>query len=309
MNISDIRKVLVLGAGTMGQQIGFVCAMHGYDVVMYDLSLDILEKSRRRMEKLGHWFMSLGKLDEGGLKAVMDRISISPDAAQAARDVDFVTESVPEDPKPKAAVFAQFHALCPERAIFTTNTSMLIPSMFAEATGRPDRFAALHFHDLRLSNVVDVMPHPGTAPEVVELIEAFAKSIGQIVIRLHRENYGYVFNVMLSNLFASALTLASRGVASVHDIDRAWMGVMQTAIGPFGIMDQVGLSTVWHITDYWAKRSGDAQSQANADYLKLFVDKGHLGYKNGQGFYTYPNPAYAQPGFLTGEKSETEKPF
>jgi len=309
MQVSDIKRVLILGADTMGQQIGFVCAMHGYDVVMYDLSMDILEKSRRRMEKLGHWFMALGKLDEAGLKDTMARISISADAAMAARNVDFVSESVPEDPKIKAAVFAQFNALCPERTVFTTNTSMLIPSMFAEATGRPDRFAALHFHDLRMSNVVDVMPHPGTAPAVVELIEGFAKAIGQIVIKLHRENYGYVFNVMLSNLFVSALTLASKDVASVQDIDRAWMGVMQTAIGPFGIMDQVGLSTVWHITDYWAKRSGDAQSQANADYLKLFVDKGHLGYKNGQGFYTYPNPAYAQPGFLTGEKSETEKPF
>ena len=82
------------------------------------------------------------------------------------------------------------------------------------------------------------------------------------------------------------------------------MGVMQTAIGPFGIMDQVGLSTVWHITDYWAKRTRDAQSQANADYLKQFVDKGHLGYKTSQGFYTYPNPAFTLPGFLTGEKSE-----
>jgi len=305
MQVSDIKRVLILGAGTMGQQIGFVCAMHGYDVVMYDLSMDILEKSRRRMEKLGHWFMALGKLDEAGIKATMARVSISADAALAAQNVDFVSESVPEDPKIKAAVFAQFNALCPERTIFTTNTSMLVPSMFADSTGRPDRFAALHFHDLRMSNVVDVMPHPGTAPEVVELIEDFAKSIGQIVIKLHRENYGYVFNVMLSNLFVSALTLASKDVASVQDIDRAWMGVMQTAIGPFGIMDQVGLSTVWHITDYWAKRSGDAQSQANADYLKQFVDKGHLGYKTSQGFYTYPDPAYAQPGFLAGEKSET----
>lgn len=305
MQVTDIKKVLILGAGTMGQQIGFVCAMHGYDVVMYDLSLDILEKSRRRMEKLGHWFMALGKLDEAGLNDTMARVSVSADAATAARNVDFVSESVPEDPKIKAAVFARFNGLCPERAIFTTNTSMLIPSMFADSTGRPDRFAALHFHDLRTSNVVDVMPHPGTSEEVVELIEGFAKAIGQIVIKLHRENYGYVFNVMLSNLFTSALNLASRDVASVQDIDRAWMGIMQTPIGPFGIMDQVGLSTVWHITDYWAKRSGDAQSQANADYLKQFVDKGHLGYKTSQGFYTYPNPTYAHPGFLTGEKSET----
>ncbi len=90
---------------------------------------------------------------------------------------------------------------------------------------------------------------------MVELVHDFARSIGQIVIMLHRENNGYVFNTMLSSLFFSALTLASKNVASIEDIDRSWMGVMHTPIGPFGIMDQVGLSTVWTITDYWAKRT------------------------------------------------------
>ena len=120
---------------------------------------------------------------------------------------------------------------------------------------------------------------------------------------LHRENSGYVFNTMLSSLFSSALTLASRNVSSIEDIDRSWMGVMHTAMGPFGIMDQVGLSTVWIITDYWAKKTGDAQAQANADFLKQYVDKGQLGFKTNQGFYSYPNPAYTDQKFL----SETDR--
>jgi 3-hydroxybutyryl-CoA dehydrogenase len=203
----------------------------------------------------------------------------------------------------KGKIFAQFNKLCPERTIFTTNTSMLVPSMFAAATGRPEKLVALHFHDTRSTNVVDVMPHPGTAPEVNQLVHDFAVSIGQIVIVLHRESNGYVFNTMLSSLFTSALTLASRDVAGIEDIDRAWMGVMHTPMGPFGIMDQIGLSTVWTITDYWAKKTGDPQAKANADFLKQYVDRGHLGFKTNCGFYFYPNPAYTDQKFLSGKET------
>jgi 3-hydroxybutyryl-CoA dehydrogenase len=299
MKIENVKRVLILGAGTMGQQIGFLCAMYGYDVVYYDLSQDILDKALRRIAKLGSWYISMGHLTEEKLQHALARISATPDPEKAARDADFISESVPEDPGLKGKVFAQFNKLCPERTIFTTNTSMLLPSMFAKATGRPEKLVALHFHDVRSTNVVDVMPHSGTDPEVTQLVHDFAVSIGQIVIMLHRENSGYVFNTMLSSLFSSALTLASRNVAAIEDIDRAWMGVMHTAMGPFGIMDQVGLSTVWTITDYWAKKTGDPQAQANADFLKQYVDKGHLGFKTNRGFYSYPNPAFEDRLFLS----------
>jgi 3-hydroxybutyryl-CoA dehydrogenase len=302
MKIEDIKRVLILGAGTMGQQIGLQCAMHGYDVVYYDLSQDILDKALRRIAKLGSWYISMGRLTEEKLQHALARISATPDPEKAAQDVDLISESVPEDPELKGRVFAQFNKLCPKRTIFTTNTSMLVPSMFAEATGRPENLVALHFHDVRSTHVVDVMPHPGTDPEATQLVRDFAVSIGQIVILLHRENSGYVFNTMLSSLFSSALTLASRNVASIEDIDRSWMGVMHTSMGPFGIMDQVGISTVWIITDYWAKKTGDAQAQANADFLKRYLDKGHLGFKTNQGFYSYPNPAYTDEEFLSGRE-------
>jgi len=304
MKIEDIKRVLILGAGTMGQQIGLQCAMYGYDVVFYDLSQEILDKALRRIAKLGSWYVSSGRLTEENLRHTLSRISATPDPEKAAQDVDLISESVSEDPELKGKVFARFHKLCPERTIFTTNTSMLVPSMFAEATGRPEKLVAFHFHDLRANNIADVMPHPGTAPEVTKLVHDFAVSIGQIVILLHRENSGYVFNTMLSSLFTSALTLASRNVAAIEDIDRSWMGVMHTSMGPFGIMDQVGISTVWIITDYWAKKTGDAQAQANADFLKQYVEKGHLGFKTNQGFYSYPNPAYTQQDFLSGAEKE-----
>jgi len=299
MKIQDIKRVLILGAGTMGQQTGLQCAIHGYEVVYYDLSREILDQAMQRIAKLGSWYASSGRLTEDGLRKALARISQTTDPAEAAQDVDLISESVPEDPDVKGAAFARFHKLCPERTIFTTNTSMLVPSMFAQATGRAEKLIALHFHDLRSNNIADLMPHPGTAPEVIDLVHAFAESIGQIVILLRRENSGYLFNAMLSSLFSSALSLASRKVATIEDIDRSWMGVMHMSVGPFGIMDQVGLSTVWTITDYWAKKTGDAQAQANADFLKQYVDRGQVGFKTNQGFYSYPNPAYADPDFIS----------
>jgi len=304
MRLEDIKRVLILGAGTMGQQIGLQCAMHGYDVVYYDISQEILDKSLKRIEKLGSWYASIGRLSDEQLKQALSRISATTDPAEAAKEADIINESVPENPEIKAKVFAQFNDLCPEHTIFTTNTSMLIPSMIADATGRPDRFAALHFHDLRSTNVVDVMPHPGTSDEVKDLVRKFAKNIGLIVITLKRENHGYVFNAMLGDLFMSALKLASRNVSTIEDIDRAWMGVTLMPMGPFGIMDQVGLNTVWHITEYWAARRKDPQAQACADFLKQYVDRGHLGYKTNQGFYSYPDPAYIKKDFLTGIEND-----
>ncbi|BBO74678.1 3-hydroxybutyryl-CoA dehydrogenase [Desulfosarcina widdelii] len=304
MKIDDVKRILAIGAGTMGHQIGFLCALHGYDVVVYDVNDDFLAAARRRVDRLADRFIARKRLAEEQKESLLARMAYTSDAEAAAAKADIVTESVPEDPALKGKIFGQFNRLCPERTIFTTNTSSLVPSMFAEATGRPDRFLAFHFHDIQLTDVVDVMPHPGTSPESLELVQAFARRLDQTVILLERENFGYVFNAMLSDLFKSALTLAAKGVAAVEDIDRAWMGVLQAPMGPFGMMDSVGLTTVWKISDYWAKATDDAQLAANAAFLKVLIDDGRLGKKSGAGFYSYPKPLFQQPGFSSQKSGD-----
>jgi 3-hydroxybutyryl-CoA dehydrogenase len=300
MNIDNVKRILAIGAGTMGHQIGFLCAVHGFEVRIYDVSPQMLDTARTRMDRLVDHFVKSGRIVSGESAAILDRITFTDDANAAAADVDIVTESVPEDPELKGKVFSTFNRLCPARTVFTTNTSTLVPSMFAAATGRPDRFLAFHFHDVLLTDVVDVMPHPGTSAASVALVRAFAERLHQSVIVLERENFGYVFNAMLIDLFKSALTLASNSVAAVEDIDRAWMGVLQAPMGPFGMMDSVGVDTVWKVTDYWARITREPQSAANAAFLKRQVDHGRLGMKSGAGFYDYPSPAFKQPGFLKG---------
>ncbi|MDY6903362.1 MAG: 3-hydroxyacyl-CoA dehydrogenase [Thermodesulfobacteriota bacterium] len=302
MQISDIKKVLILGAGTMGHQIGFLCATHNYDVTLYDISEESLNKALKRLGKFADRMTGRNGLSAEAAAAALDRIHSTTDPEEAAQDTDIVSESVPEDPGLKGKVFARFNDLCPEHTIFTTNTSTLVPSMFAHATGRPERLVALHFHDISLTNIVDVMPHAGTLPAVTGRVKAFAESIGQIPIVLSKENPGYVFNAMLSEWFKSAQTLAANGVAEPRDVDRAWMGVMHAPVGPFGVMDTVGLDTVWKITDFWAEKLQEPQARRNAAFMKQFVDQGKLGIKTGHGVYQYPDPEWANPDFIKDTK-------
>lgn len=299
MRIEDVRRIAVVGGGTMGQQIAFQCAGHGYDVVLFDIDEAALEQAGARIDAYAGGLEASGAITAEVRASARQRITVSSDLARAAADADLLNEAVPEDPKLKGRVFAEFDAACPPRTIFTTNTSTLVPSQFAKASGRADRLLALHFHlPVWVNNLADVMPHPGTAPEVTRLVVAFARRIGQVPIELKREHNGYVFNSMYSALNTAAITLAQQGVASIEDIDRSWMHITKAPVGPLGALDAVGLDTVWTITDYWARQLGDAQLRANAEFLKAYVDRGDVGVKSGRGFYTYPDPAYAQPGFI-----------
>lgn len=298
MKVEDIKKILIVGGGTMGQQTALICAVHGYDVVMYDISMEILEKGFERVKKNSIRLATSGLCTKEMAEAAIGRISLTDNPETASENIDFIIESVPEDPELKGRIFAMFHKLCKPEAIFTTNTSTLVPSMLAHAVGRPEKFCAFHFHDVSMTKIVDVMPHPGTSPETVELVKAFAGKIGQIPIMIQIENNGYVFNNMLMACLDSALTLATKKVASIEDIDRSWMGILNTKLGPFGMIDSIGLDTVCKITEFWAKKRQDPKALANAAFLKEYVEKERLGIKSGKGFYDYPEPAYAKKGFL-----------
>ena len=295
----EVRRVVVVGCGTMGQQIGFQCAGHGLDVVLYDVAPGALESARERIGVYADGLVASGVIAAEVRDSALARITMTTDASVAADDADLLSEAVPEDPELKGRVLAEFDALCPPRTIFATNTSTLLPSQFAKVTGRPDRVIALHFHlPVWVTNLADVMPHDGTRREVTERVLQFARQIGQVPIELRREHHGYVFNAMYTALNREAITMAEQGVASIEDIDRAWMHVSKWPHGPFGALDAVGLDTAWQITEYWARElTSDLQLRRNADFLKAYVDRGELGVKSGKGFYSYPDPAYARPGF------------
>jgi 3-hydroxybutyryl-CoA dehydrogenase len=292
MKIENLNKLLIIGAGTLGTRIGLQASISGFQVNIYDIDAKALDRSK----ELGAYLvkhLNKNRLQEVG-PDVLERISWMQDKDKSVEDVDLISESVVEDLPVKLKVWEEFGEICDEKTLFTTNTSYLIPSMMAEASGRPAKFCAFHFHDVFHARVVDIMPHPGTDPEFVNLLMDLGKRLNQIPVLVKKENPGYIFNSMLMAVLGSAGKLAISGISSVEDIDRSWMGNFNMPIGPFGILDEIGLDTAWHVS----KNQKDSASRRFADFLKSYIDKGKLGVKSGEGFYTYPNPAFKNPDFL-----------
>lgn len=282
MKIDEIKNILILGAGTLGSRIGLQAALSGYNVVIYDIretSFAMAQKVHRAILK---FLESQGKITSGEADQALARIRFTSDPQDAAQDADLVSESVYEDINVKKEVWAKFGKLCPPKTVFTTNTSYMLPSWFAAETGRPERFCAFHFHDVFQAIVVDIMPHAGTEPWIVDLLMELGRRLKQEPVFVQKENPGYITNAMLVSLIGAAGALLTSGVASYEDIDKSWK-LNFGMHGPFELLDKIGLDTAWHVT----KNLPDAKSRKFAELLKTYVDAGKLGEKTKQGFYTY----------------------
>ena len=290
-----IHKICILGAGTLGSRVALQSSISGFQVSIYDIHQKSLDFGRKTMEKILRQLVKGGQLSESQVPEIFSRILFTLDPLEAVVDADFINESVTEEVDIKKKVWKQFGEIAPEKTWFTTNTSYLLPSMFAEESGRPAKFCAFHFHDVFYSRVVDIMPHPGTDPAMIPMLEELGRKLNQVPVLVKKENPGYIFNTMLMALIGAAGKLLTREVGSIEDIDRSWMVNFHMPMGPFGILDSIGLDTAWHVTH----KMPDAASQAFASLLKTYIDQGKLGEKTGEGFYTYPNPAYKQPNFFS----------
>jgi len=302
MPLDEIHKVCVLGAGTMGSRISLICAVRGgYDVGVYDISEEAIQRARVRQKEMGQMMMAAGALSQDELDAGLARITFTTDPAIAAHDADVLSESVPEMVEAKRQIHAQFDKLCPPHTIMTTNTSSLLVSDIEDAVSRGDKFAALHFHGTG-GSLVDIMRGPRTSDETVQFLKRFARSIGEVPVVMKKEKGGYLYNTMLGALITSALSLVVGGYADPEDVDRAYMLVTRQPAGPFAIMDAVGLNVVHDAGQSLTEKEEEITPQQIADFIRPYIERGDLGVKTGKGFYTYPNPTYQQPDFLAGDE-------
>lgn len=292
--INDIENILIAGAGTLGLRIALRCAMDGYNVVMYDIGEKQLETAVEMQAYLSKTCLANGIVDQEMVDRAQGRIRVTTDLADACQNIDLVSESVIENLDLKKEFYSNLTTHLDDDVIITTNTSYLLPSQLLESVKYPALFCALHFHDVFNQRVVDVMPHPETDQAVSDLLMAFGRRINQIPVFIKKESSGYIFNAMLIAILGQAGQLALHDVGSIQDIDRSFMGNFGTPIGPFGMMDQVGLDTALHIV---GARS-DHKSKEFAQYIKEYVDQGKLGFKTGEGFYKYPDPEFKSKDFL-----------
>ena len=290
----EIKNITILGTGNLGSRIGLQAAISGYQVVFYDLNEAAFIRAKEVIQKILNHLVKSGKLKQEETTAALARIFFTTDAAEAVQDADLISESVTEELTIKQKVWEQFGKLSPPKTIFTTNTSYLLPSELAPFSGRPEKFCAFHFHDVFTARVVDIMPHAGTDASLVPVLEELGKKLNQVPVVINKESPGYVFNFMLMALLGAAGKLKTKNIADIEAIDKSWMVNFNAPVGPFGILDNIGLDTAWHVVH----GQQDKASIAFASLLKSYLDQGKLGEKTGEGFYKYPNPAYRQAGFL-----------
>lgn len=299
--MGDRNNLTVAGGGVLGGQIAWHSAYSGKNVVVYDVSEEGLNGCRSAHSAYAQIYQDEVGASADSVQATQARMSYTTDMSSAFADAQIVIEAIPEVPDIKLEFYTQVSQHLPADTIIATNSSTFLPSTFAQATGRPDKFCALHFANMIWHvNLAEVMAHPGTSEETLAEITRFAIEIGMVPIPLRKEQNGYVINSLLIPVLQAAQSLVTNGVSDPETVDRTWMimhGGAQN--GPFGTIDIIGMRTAYNILDYWGKENGDDQMLANAAYIKEhFVDKGLLGLQTGQGYYSYPDPAYRKAGFL-----------
>lgn len=301
MTTSGLKNLTAVGAGVLGGQIAWHSAFKGKNVVVYDLSEEGLNNCRTAHQTYAHIYkQDLGATDED-IRRTESRLTFTTDLQQAVADADLVIESIPEISDLKIKFYQSMAPYLPKHTLLATNSSTLLPSTFAEATGRPEMFCALHFANLIWSsNIGEVMAHQGTSEQTLIDITQFAIEIGMVPIPLEREFNGYVCNALLIPILQAAQTLVTNGVSTPEYIDRTFMIVNRgCALGPCGLMDVVGMKTCFDILSHWGEAGKDDQMLANAQYIKEhFLDKGLQGMQGGQGYYSYPDPSYQAADFL-----------
>jgi 3-hydroxyacyl-CoA dehydrogenase len=293
-------KITTAGAGVMGSQVAWQMAFHGKHVVVYDAIPEGLEKGKALHREYAEHFAARRGATREQIDETFARLEYTTDLAAAVHDADLISESVPESLSIKESFWREASRGAPARTVFTTNTSTLAPSTLARFVDRPQKFLALHFAiGVWDSNIGEVMGHPRTDATVFEDLLEFAEEIGLVPIPIRKEQSGYIINSLLVPWVTAALELLVRGVSDFQSIDRTWMITMRSGIGPFGMMDRMGLGVVYHVATLLGETTSNTQALEYARHLdEHFIQKGFLGVASGQGFYRYPDPAYRQPGFI-----------
>jgi 3-hydroxybutyryl-CoA dehydrogenase len=294
----QIKKITVIGAGTMGMQISLQIAKSGYEVSIYARHP---ERFQEKAEELRRLLVDRGSIPapavEEWLKGA-EKIKAPKHLQEALREADLVVEAVSENLDLKRKVFALMDSLAPRDAILSTTSSTIPISRLEDATQRPDRCLNLHFYQPPLlNNLVDIMVGRRTAAEVIKAAQEFVRAIGCVPLLVKKEMIGLGFARILHSLYQHALSLWAGGYMDFRDMDRAWMIFTKMDRGPFGLMDAIGLDVLFDLLTVYYLESKSPQDHP-PQALKEMIDRNELGRKTGKGFYTYPHPEYLRPEFL-----------
>lgn len=293
MQLEDVQRVAVLGAGNMGHGIAEVAALAGYDVSLRDINDELVQNGYDQIE----W--SLGKLAEKDrigddeADAALDRVDAFVDLEDALDGADVVVEVVPEKMAIKKDVYDEVVEYAPDEAVFVTNTSSLSITELSEVTDRPERFCGMHFFNppVRM-DLVEVISGKHTSEETLELIEGLAESMGKTPVRVRKDSPGFIVNRILVPLMNEAAWIVESGDATMEAVDSTTKFDMGLPMGSFELADQVGVDVGYHVLEYMHEVLGDAYRPC--PLLGEKVEAENLGKKTGKGFYDYEDGDGAQ---------------
>ncbi len=288
--------ILVVGAGTMGAQIALVCALAGHDTTVTDLTDDALDRARSELQARLDRDVAKGRRTRDDVDTAFARLTFSTDLDAAAAGADLVIEAAVEKLDVKREVFARLDKIAPPHAILTTNSSAIMSSQIADATGRPDRVANMHFFNPALvMRCVEVVRGPDTSDATVDTVVALTEQLGKQPVVLRKEIPGFVANRILGAARDEAIFLLEQGVASVEDIDAACRTALGYPMGPFELMDLTGIDIGYHAKLARHAVTGDPRDLPSRTVTEL-VERGNLGRKSGKGFYTYDDSSSDDKG-------------
>lgn len=318
----EFKKVVLLGGGVLGSQIALMSAYTGHDTTIWlrsedsigrtepklerfrKLIIEDLEKSKDLVEnEFGKYFYPKGLIDswddisvekideliEERKPRLEENVHLELDLDKALADADIIIEAMSENPEAKKDIYEKIKDKIDEKTILTTNTSTLLPSQFAEYTGRPEKYLALHFsNNIWKHNTAEIMGHEGTSEEAYNAVVEFAEDINMVPVELKKEQPRYILNSLVVPLLDAAKELWAKGVADPKTIDTTWKIGTGTPFGPFEGIDLIGLETDYNILKN--KDDVDDPDSLNhkiAELLKEKIDKGETGVNAGKGFYDY----------------------
>jgi len=281
----QIRKVGVVGCGTMGRGIAEVSARAGYPVLISDTQKEALDRATRALGVMLTREVRTGKIDEETKSAILGRLKQTMDTADFS-ECDLVIEAVVEDIEVKKSVFAALDGICPEHTILATNTSCLSVTEIGSATRRQDKVLGLHFFNpVPLMKLIEAVKTDSTSEDTLDAGRTFGESLGKTVITVP-DTPGFIVNRLLFAYLSEAVRMLETGVATAEEIDRAVVLGLNHPMGPFKLLDFVGIDIACHMAEYIAANL-KAPHITRSALLDKMVAENAIGRKSGKGFYKY----------------------